>query len=186
MIDKDKEFERLKQAMTSIRGAAKDVQTQYEDWGYLELDGALSNLGAHVDIARTQVQLLGSLPKPVRAKTDNDLKTAIQEFPDRTPEVLDYELVYEEEKDMSETSKRTRLLYSIRDAVHALYLHDNAQEVTVHRISTDPLNNARGPAWGLVVRRTDNKNIEENLSSVLLDSDKTSERREINEVPNLF
>ena len=203
-VDQDKEFEKLKKmmerpevytdeelergklerSMASIRGAAKDAQEQYNDGGYLELESALSNLGAHIDIARTQIQLLGSMPKPVRVKTDNELR--IDEWQDGKEEDMRKFLATNKEKTTSETSKRTRLLYSIRDAVHALYMHDNAQEVTVHRISTDPLNNARGPAWGLVVRRTDNKNIEENLSSVLLDSDKTSERREINEVPNLF
>ena len=62
----DEEIERgkLERAMDSIRGAAKDVQEQYNDGGHLELDCALSNLGAHIDIARTQVRLLDAMPKP--------------------------------------------------------------------------------------------------------------------------
>ena len=193
-VDKDKEFEKLKKmmekpevytdeelergklerSMASIRGAAKDAQEQYNDGGYLELESALSNLGAHIDIARTQVRLLDSMPKPIRVKSDSDLKTDIQEFPDRAPEVLDYELVYGEEDISEKSDKRTGLLYTIRDAVHALDLHDGIEEVTVHRDLIGPRKDDHGPRWNIIVRRINDKGVEENLGLTILDRSKTS------------
>ena len=192
-VDKDKEFEKLKKmmekpevytdeelergklerSMASIRGAAKDAQEQYNDGGYLELESALSNLGAHIDIARTQVRLLDFMPKPIRVKTDNELRIA--EWQDGKEEDMRKFLATNKEKTTSEKSdKRTGLLYTIRDAVHALDLHDGIEEVTVHRDLIGPRKDDHGPRWNIIVRRINDKGVEENLGLTILDRSKTS------------